>query len=121
MTHSRAQIATGLISEDFLKETLPVKQVLVRTIAETGEKSLYVGAYASHIIGWPLEKGRALLKELLDWSTQEQFVYQHQWRANDLVMCDNRSCLHRGRPLKNRQYKRIMHRTTLAGDGPTTV
>ncbi len=34
-------------------------------------------------------------------------------------MWDNRTCLHRGRPWDNGVYKRIMHRTTLAGDGPT--
>ena len=119
MAHSRAQIAPGLLSEAFRKETPPVRQVMVRTIPETGEKALYVGSYASHIIGWDTEKGRALLEELLEWATQPQFVYRHRWKANDLVMWDNRSCLHRGRSWDNRVYKRIMHRTTLAGDGPT--
>lgn len=119
MAHSRAQIAPGLLTEAFRKETPPVRQAMVRTIPETGEKALYVGSYASHIIGWEPEKGSALLKELLEWSTQPQFVYRHQWKANDLVMWDNRSCLHRGRPWENGIYKRIMHRTTLAGDGPT--
>jgi len=31
---------------------------------------------------------------------------------------DNRCCLHRGRPWDRATYKRILHRTTLAGDGP---
>ena len=119
MAHSRAQIAPGLLTEAFRKETPPVRHVLVRAVPETGEKALYVGSYASHIIGWEREKGSALLKELLDWSTQQQFVYRHRWKTNDLVMWDNRSCLHRGRPWENGIYKRIMHRTTLAGDGPT--
>ena len=119
MAHSRAQIAPNLITEAFQRETPSVKQVIVRTIPETGEKALFVGSYASHIVGWPLEKGRALLTELLEWSTQPQFVYQHKWQAGDLVIWDNRSCLHRGRSWESGAYKRIMHRTTLAGDGPT--
>lgn len=119
MACSRVQIAPNLLSEAFQKETSPVNHVLVRTLPETGEKVLYVGSYASHVIGWSVEKGRALLKELLEWATQPQFVYQHRWRANDLVMWDNRLCLHRGRPWENGSYKRIMHRTTLEGDGPT--
>ena len=119
MAHSRAQIAPGLLTEAFLKETPPVRHVMVRTVPETGEKALYVGSYASHIIGWEREKGRALLEELLEWATQPRFVYRHQWETNDLVMWDNRTCLHRGRPWDNAIYKRIMHRTTLAGDGPT--
>ena len=119
MAYSREQIAPGAMTEAWLKDTPPSQQVLVRSIPETGKKALYVGSYASQIIGWPLEKGRALLKELLEWSTQPQFVYQHTWRTNDLVIWDNRSCLHRGRPWDGRSYKRIMHRTTLAGDGPS--
>jgi alpha-ketoglutarate-dependent 2,4-dichlorophenoxyacetate dioxygenase len=121
MAYSRAQIAHGLMSDAFRKETPPVRQVLVRTIPETGEKALYVGSYASHIIGWEREKGSALLEELLEWSTQPRFVYRHRWKTNDLVMWDNRTCLHRGRSWDNRVYKRIMHRTTLAGDGPTVA
>ncbi len=119
MAYSRSQIAPGLMTEAFLKATPPVRHMLVRTVPETGEKALYVGSYASHVIGWDIEKGRALLEELLEWSTQPQFVYRHRWKANDLVMWDNRTCLHRGRPWDNGVYKRIMHRTTLAGGGPT--
>ncbi len=115
MAYSRAQIAPELVTEAFRKEAPPVEHALIRTVPETGEKALLVGSYASHIIGWPIEKGRALLKELLEWATRPQFVYSHSWRANDLVMWDNRYCLHRARPFDSRKYKRIMHRTTLAG------
>ena len=121
MANSRAQIAPNLLSKEFQDEIPPADQLVVRTIAETGEKILFVGSYASHIIGWPTEKGRSLLKELLEWSTQPQFVYRHTWRVNDLVMWDNRYCLHRGRPWDTESHKRIMHRTTLAGDGPTVA
>ena len=119
MAHSRAQIAPNLLSRSFQDEVPPVMQRVVRTISETGKKVLFVGSYASHIIGWPTEKGSALLKELLEWATQPQFVYQHRWRVNDLVMWDNRYCLHRGLPWDSGKHKRIMHRTTLAGDGST--
>ncbi len=119
LANSRAQIAPNLMSEAFQKETPPVNQVLVRVIPETGKKALFVGSYTSRVIGWPIEKDKALLKELLEWSTQPQFVYCHQWRVNDFVVYDNRCCLHRGRPWDSGNHKRILHRTTLAGDGPT--
>ena len=121
LAHSRDQIAPNLMSKAFLEETPSENQVLVRTIPETGKKALLVGSYATHIIGLPLEKGKALLKELLDWSTQRQFVYSHKWRANDLVVYDNRCCLHRVLPWDRSKYARVLHRTTLAGDGPTIV
>ena len=119
IAHSRAQIAPNLMDEAFQKDTPPVNQRLVRTIPETGKKALLVGSYTTHIHGLPIEEGKALLKELLEWSTQRQFVYRHTWRVNDLVVYDNRCCLHRGRAWDRGKYKRVLHRTTLAGDGPT--
>jgi len=99
----------------------PVQQAVVRTHPATGRKSLYLGSHASYIIGRPVEEGRALLRDLLDFATQPQFVYRHVWRRHDLVMWDNRCALHRGRPWDERRYRRIMHRTTVAGAGPTVV
>jgi alpha-ketoglutarate-dependent taurine dioxygenase len=34
-------------------------------------------------------------------------------------MWDNRSVLHRGRRWNGTRHRRVMHRTTVAGDGPT--
>ena len=114
IAYSRARIASDLVTGKFQKDAPPAHHPLLRTVPETGEKTLLVGSYASHIVGWPIEKGRALLEELLEWSTQPQFVCSHRWRANDLVMWDNRHCLHRARPFDSERYKRIMHRTTLS-------
>ena len=87
----------------------------------SGRKALYLGSHASYIIGRPVEEGRALLKELLEFATQPQFVYRHVWRQHDLVMWDNRCVLHRGRPWDEQRHRRVMHRTTVAGAGPTVV
>ena len=76
----------NLMSEAWLKETPPVRHILVRTIPRRERKALFVGAYASHIVGWPLEKAGLLVEELLEWSTQRPFVYQHEWQADDLVI-----------------------------------
>ena len=99
----------------------PVPQAVVRTHPATGRKSLYLGSHASHILGRPVDEGRTLLRELLEFATQPQFVYRHVWRPHDLVMWDNRCVLHRGRPWDERRYRRVMHRTTVAGAGPTAV
>ena len=56
------------------------------------------------------------LRELLEWAKQPQFVYRHEWQLHDLVMWDNVSCLHRGRPWNGWNHRRVMHRTTLSGD-----
>ena len=52
---------------------------------------------------------------------QERYTYTHRWRQGDLVMWDNRCCLHRGRPWNKGKYRRVMHRTTVAGIGPTAA
>ena len=113
---SRQQIAPGLMDDAFLDDTPPAAHPLVRAIPESGDKALLVGSYATHIVGWPLEKGRALLAELLDSATQPRFVYRHEWQRHDLVMWDNVGCLHRGRPWDGR-HRRVMHRTTLSMAG----
>lgn len=104
MAHSRKEIAENIMPDDFLRDTPPVQQVLVRTIPETGNKSLYVGSYTTRVIGWPTEEGQALLKELLEWTTQSMFVYRHQWSTNDLVVYDNRIVAGRGIVLSTSAY-----------------
>lgn len=96
-----------------------VDHPLVRTHPETGVKALYLGNHASHIVGWPLAEGRALLDQLLAYATQRQFVYAHRWRIGDLVMWDNRCLLHRA--VANFQMdkeRRVLHRTVVRGTVP---
>ena len=100
------------------KEGLPpVAHPLVRTHAPTGRKSLYVSGHIERIVGMPAEEGRALVAELIDWCTRPEYVYQHAWRQYDLVMWDNRCALHRATVIPEKE-RRIMHRTTVAGEGP---
>lgn len=82
-----------------------------------GRKSLLLGATAAEVVGWPTEKGRALLDRLLEWSTQPQFVLRHRWRRGDLVVWDNTGMLHRALPFDPKS-RRMMHRTTLVGIEP---
>ncbi|MDA1065821.1 MAG: TauD/TfdA family dioxygenase [Verrucomicrobia bacterium] len=119
LLYSRNKISPGLMDTDFQNEVPPVPQKLIRDIPETGEKTLFLGAHASHILGWSIEEGRALLNELLEWTTQSRFVYRHSWKPGDLVMWDNRCSLHRGRPWDAENARRVLRRTTLLGDGPT--
>jgi alpha-ketoglutarate-dependent taurine dioxygenase len=70
-------------------------------------------------MGMPTDEARALLRELLEAATRPELVYTHRWAPGDLVMWDNRCMLHRGRPWDESRHRRVMHRTTVAGDGPT--
>jgi alpha-ketoglutarate-dependent 2,4-dichlorophenoxyacetate dioxygenase len=119
--YSRRNGGYALTNEAEDKRFPPVPQAMIRANPVNGRKALYVGSHASHIRGMPEEEGRALLKELLDFATQDQFTYLHHWNVGDLVMYDNRAALHRARPYKITEHPRILHRTTVMGEGPTVA
>ena len=82
---------------------------------KSGRKSLVIGCHASHVDGMEKHAGEKLLAELLDWTTQPQFVYRHEWTPGDLVIWDNTGVLHRVEPYPL-DCGRMMHRTTLLGE-----
>ncbi|HUA54632.1 MAG TPA: TauD/TfdA family dioxygenase [Candidatus Sulfotelmatobacter sp.] len=119
LAYSRGLIGPDVLTEAQKNEVPPVRQAVVRANPANGRKAIYAGSHASHIVGWPAEEGRALLRELNDFITQPRFCYTFRWRAGDLVIWDNRCLLHRATPYDGTRYKRLMQRTTVAGDGPT--
>ncbi len=118
--YSRGLVDDGLTPPDHAAQVPPVRQALVRANPANGRKAFYVGSHACEIVGMPTTEARALLRELREAATRPELVYTHRWRVGDLVMWDNRCMLHRGRPWDESRYRRVMHRTTVAGEGPTT-
>lgn len=94
---------------------LPPHEVSLVWQRRDGRRSLVLGATADHIVGMDPAESRALLDELLDWSTQERFRYTHDWQVGDLVMWDNTGMLHRALPY-DASSERLLHRTTIVGD-----
>lgn len=86
----------------------------------TGRKSIVNGITAGHVLGMDRKDSDALLARLLDWATQPQFVYQHQWRMGDLLMWDNTGTMHRVLDY-DRDCGRRLHRVTLIGEEPLAV
>jgi alpha-ketoglutarate-dependent taurine dioxygenase len=115
-----ARTSDPSLSSDALRRAYPpVDHPLVRTQPETGSKALYLGNHASHILAMPEAEGAALLDELLEHTTQRQFVYAHRWRVGDLVMWDNRCLLHRAvANYEMGKYRRILHRSVVRGTLP---
>ena len=111
--HSRAQLGGYKPTEEEKKARPPARHPLVRRHPGSGRKALYIASHASHIIGWPVEEGRALLRELLAFATQPRFVYAHKWRLGDLVIWDNRCTMHRATPFESTTHVRDMRRTTV--------
>ena len=115
--YSRSLIGYQFTPEELTRRTA-TPQYLVQTHPSSGRKSLYLASHASHVVGWPLEKGRALLRELTEHATQPHFVYVHKWRAGDLVIWDNRCTMHRATPFPDTDERRDLRRTTVRGDLP---
>jgi alpha-ketoglutarate-dependent 2,4-dichlorophenoxyacetate dioxygenase len=117
--YSRGLVGEGLLAPEHAAQVPPVPQALVRANPVNGRKAFFVASHACEIVGMPTEAARALLRDLLDRATAPELVYTHRWQPGDLVMWDNRCVLHRGRPWDVDRYRRVMRRTTVAGDGPT--
>ncbi len=111
---SRKRSGFSDFNEDEMLRLPPVPQMLVRTLPQNGRKCLYVASHASRIFGMPDDDGRALIDRLLDHVTQRQFVYTHRWRANELVMWDNRCTMHRGTDYDDLRWVRDMRRVTVS-------
>ena len=107
----------GLIPQNEIDSVPPVRHPLVRTHPPTGLRSLFVSGHIECIEGMPVEEGRALVAELIEWCTRPEYVYRHRWSRYDLVMWDNRCALHRATVIPTTE-PRLMHRATIAGEGP---
>lgn len=87
---------------------------LIRKHPETQREALFgCLGYIVGIDGMDDAEAIALLTELREWQTREQFTYRHRWQSKMLVMWDNRSLLHMatgGYP----NHHRLLHRTSIA-------
>ncbi len=112
--HSRMQAGYPEPTEEERRMKPPARHKLVQVHRGSGRKTLYVAAHASHIVGWPVEEGRKLLEELIEFSTQPPFVQSVAWKQpGDLVIWDNRCTMHRATPFEDTLYRRDMRRTTV--------
>lgn len=111
---------TGDIFDDKFKQDMPyVKQKLIRIHPYTKKPAFYAGSHCSHILGWDKEESRTLIKEINDWIIEAGCIAKHEWKTGELVLWDNRRVLHRGTGYDESKYRRVMHRTTVAGDMPS--
>lgn len=114
--YSRSLTADNVLTPGQKTEMPPARHRLVQTNPVNGRKSLFIGSHASHVEGWPIEEGRALLDDLLDRATRPASVYSYAWGVGDVVVWDNRCMLHRATPFDATRHRRLMQRTTV-GDG----
>jgi taurine dioxygenase len=113
-----AGVQRPTLTAEQLAQVKPAIHPVVRTHPETGRKGLFVNEnFTTHILDLPADESRDLLKELYAHSARPEFIYRHQWQANDLVFWDNRALIHLATGCPS-HLRRRMHRTTIQGDVP---
>lgn len=97
------------------------KHPLVRVHPVTGRRALYLGRRrvwpSNYIIGMPNEESERLLDRLWAHATQPKYAWTHRWRVGDIVLWDNRCCMHYRTEVDTSQ-RRVLHRTTIKGEPP---
>jgi taurine dioxygenase len=109
--------AANQLMDDEERARPNVLHPIVRVHPETGRKALYVNpTHTLCMADMPEDEGEALLQDLYARMVQPGHEYRHQWRVGDVVIWDNRCCIHSatgGYPVNER---RIHWRTTIMAD-----
>ena len=113
-----AQAGRRRISEEEIDGGSKARHPLVHVHAGSGRKALYIAAHARDIVGMAREEGRALLRELIEWATQPQYMFSVQWHPGDMVIWDNLCSMHRGGEFDYENERRDMRRTTVREAAP---
>lgn len=109
------------ITEEEVEARPHARHPLVHVHKGSGRKALYIGAHARDIVGLPREEGRALLKALIAFATQPQYVFSVSYRPGDLVIWDDLCTMHKGGEFDDVNERRDMRRTTIREAPPPAV
>jgi taurine dioxygenase len=108
-----------ILTEEQRRENPDVYHPLIRTHPADGRKALWVSTgTVTEIVGMRPEESLALIDQLVEFVTRDEFVFRHKWRAGDVLMWDNRCTLHTGTLYDDTKYIREMHRLWIKGDTP---
>jgi taurine dioxygenase len=107
------------LTPDQIRDNPDVIHPLIRTHPADGRKALWPSTgTVTEIIGQDEPTDLAMLDELVDFITQDRFIYRHKWQVGDVLMWDNRCTLHTGTLFDDTKYIRTMHRLWVRGDRP---
>ena len=91
---------------------------VIRTHPDTGRHVLYLGRIGNgYILGLPAEESDRLLDALWAHVTRPEFIWEHEWRAGDLLIWDNR-CVSHARGSFDPDSRRLLHRVTVKSEKP---
>jgi len=91
----------------------PVVHRVIRLHPESGKKGIFAGGFLRNFLGFSEKESRPIIDFLNAHATSYEYVYRHKWRANDLVMWDNRCTMHYAVQDYDRTQLRSLQRCTL--------
>ena len=111
----------ALEKEERSMKILPSKEAkatfshpMIKIHPETKKECLFINpVYTINIEGFSEDESPQLLWELYEHMIQDQFIYEHVWNENMLIMWDNRTVMHQATGGYD-GYDRLLHRITLA-------
>ena len=111
----------ALEKEERSMKILPSKEAkatfshpMVKIHPETNKECLFINpVYTINVEGFSEDESQQLLWELYEHMIKDQFVYEHVWNEDMLIMWDNRTVMHQATGGYD-GYDRLLHRITLA-------
>lgn len=111
-----------VLSDELKAENPDVQHPLIRVHPANGRRALWASTgTVKGIVGMDQAEALALIDELVEFITQDRFVYRHRWLAGDVLVWDNRCTLHTGTLYDDTKYVRLMRRLWAKGDKPIGV
>lgn len=109
----------GPLSDAQRAKTPPVTHPAVRAHPETGRPALFLSdIWVRRFVGVDEAESQALLAAAMAVALAPEMEHRHKWRPGDIVIWDNRSTMHRACPFDTENTRRLLHRTTIAGERP---
>ena len=106
--------------DTFVSTVYEAEHPVVRVHPLTGERGLFVGGFAKHIVGLPGGDSAALLQIFQSYVTRPENQVRWSWSPNQLLIFDNRITQHYA--IDNYDdLPRRLNRVTVSGDVPASV
>ena len=88
---------------------------IIRKHNETGDACLYLGRREwAYIPGLSLEESEALLDDLWSYAVPADYVVEQNWTPGDVIIWDNRRCLHKRTSIRPSQRRLLLRCQVLA-------
>lgn len=82
----------------------------------TGEKHLYIShQLVRQVTGMSFDTGMTRVMSIVEHMTQPRYVYRHHWEPGDLIIFDNRACMHSATEYDYEDECRLMYQIIVAG------